>query len=129
MRVDGRKPNELRETRTAAINAGYVALGIALQKLIRAEKIPTETIIEPVGAVSVGVVNGIPLFDLCYEENHRAEVDANIVMNASGQFIEVQTSAESNTFSRSTLDELLNLACLGIGQLLSIQKNILDKVF
>jgi ribonuclease PH len=115
-------------TRTAAITGGYAALEIALRKLVQSEQIPVEALRNSVAAVSVGVVNGIPMLDLCYEEDSRAEVDANIVMNSLGHFIEVQTTAESEPFTRSTLDKLLNLAYQGIGNLLAMQKAVLDEI-
>lgn len=115
-------------TRTAAITGGYAALEIALRKLVQSEQIPAEALRNSVAAVSVGVVNGMPMLDLCYEEDSRAEVDANIVMNSLGHFIEVQTTAESEPFTRSTLDKLLNLAYQGIGNLLAMQRAVLDEI-
>jgi ribonuclease PH len=115
-------------TRTAAITGGYVALALALQNLARDGIIPADALKNSVAAISVGVLDGLPLLDLCYEEDSRAEVDANIVMNSSGQFIEVQATAESQPIPRSTLDDLLNLAYKGIGELLSIQREVLEKV-
>ena len=76
-------------------------------------------------AVSVGVVDGMAMLDLCYEEDSTAEVDFNVVMSGKSQFIEVQGTAERETFSRSNLDELLNLAQLGIGKLISIQEEVI----
>jgi ribonuclease PH len=112
-------------TRTAAITGGYVALVIALRRLIEAGKIPAGTIKSPIAAVSAGIVSGIPVLDLCYEEDSTAEVDVNIVMNAHGEFIEVQGTAEGNPFPRLALDQLINLAEGGIRQLLEIQQKIL----
>jgi ribonuclease PH len=113
-------------TRTAAITGGYVALAIALQRLIRAQEIPSDTLLSRVAAVSAGIVDGAPLLDLCYDEDSRAQADANIVMNAEAHFIEVQGAAEGKPFSRSMLYELLDLAEQGIEQLLSIQGAVLD---
>lgn len=112
-------------TRSAAITGGYVALAIALQKLIQGGLLPPEVLKTAVAAVSVGVMGGQPMLDLCYEEDSIAEVDVNVVMNAAGEFIEVQGTAEGTPFSRATLDELLNLAQAGIGQLLTIQRAVL----
>jgi ribonuclease PH len=112
-------------TRTAAITGGYVALAVALHKLIQVDQIPASTLISPVAAISVGVVDGEPLLDLCYEEDRIAQVDANVVMNGRGEFIEVQSTAERATFSRRTLDRLLDLAENGILQLLEIQRTTL----
>jgi ribonuclease PH len=114
-------------TRTAAITGGYVALALALKKLIAQELIPADTIISPVAAISVGVVEQQPLLDLCYEEDSRAQTDANIIMNAKGEFIEIQSTAESKPFSRSILDTLLDLASRGIEQILPLQKSALEE--
>ncbi len=112
-------------TRTAAITGGYVALAIALRKLIEAKVIPPETLRSPVAAVSVGVVDGEPMLDLCYEEDSAAQVDVNVVMNARLEFIEVQGTAEAKPFDRHILDSLLDLASAGIEQLLDFQKDTL----
>jgi ribonuclease PH len=114
-------------TRTAAITGGYVALAIALRKLIEAGKAPPDTLKSPVAAVSAGVVAGRPLLDLCYEEDSTAEVDVNIVMNAEGKFIEVQGTAEGDPFPRLALHHLLDLAEGGIRTLLAIQQQILTQ--
>jgi len=112
-------------TRTASITGGYVALALALGKLVEAGELSHGVLAAPVAAVSVGVVGGQPLMDLCYEEDSEAEVDLNVVMNAEGAFIEVQGTAERGVFPRSTLDELLDLAQKGIGELLEIQRKAL----
>jgi ribonuclease PH len=112
-------------TRTAAITGSYVALALALGKLIRAGVIPSHVLKTAVAAVSVGVVDGEPLLDLCYEEDHRADVDFNVVMTTEGQFVEVQGTAEGATFERATMNRLLDLAVEGIDQLLQIQQTIL----
>lgn len=112
-------------TRTAAITGGYVSLVLALQKLIAAGEIPLEVMAKPVAAISVGILQGEPLLDLCYAEDSAAEVDFNVVMNAAGEFIEVQGTAEGATFSRQMLESMLDLACKGIKELLLIQKTIL----
>jgi ribonuclease PH len=115
-------------TRTAAITGSYVALAIALGKLVRAGEIPPDTLYSSIAAVSVGVLNGLPHLDLCYEEDSVAEVDVNVVMNAYGEFIEVQGTAERAPFSRSMFDELLKLAYKGIGELLAIQRRTLAAI-
>jgi len=109
-------------TRTAAITGGYVALRLALQKLVDAGTITEDIFLPPVAAISVGIVNGRPLLDLCYQEDSDAEVDVNVVMNAAGEFIEVQGTAEGVPFSRDRLDELLDLASAGIKHLIEVQK-------
>jgi ribonuclease PH len=113
-------------TRTASITGGYVALALALGKLVETGELSAEVFAAPVAAVSAGVVAGQPLLDLCYEEDSQAEVDLNVVMNAEGAFIEVQGTAERGAFPRPTLDQLLDLAQKGIGELLEIQRAVLE---
>jgi len=112
-------------TRTAAITGGYVALALAVNKLIEEGALRRDVWRAPVAAVSVGVVQGETRLDLCYQEDSRAEVDCNVVMNARGQYIEVQGTAEGQPFARPTLDNLLNLADKGIKELLAAQKTAL----
>jgi len=112
-------------TRTAAITGGYVALALALQKLVAAGKLSADVFAAPVAAISVGVVAGQPLLDLCYAEDSTADVDLNVVMNANGEFIEIQGTAEGGAFPRATLNQLLDLAHKGIGDLLKIQRETL----
>jgi ribonuclease PH len=108
-------------TRTAAVTGGYVALVLALRKLIAGGYAPLTMLLAPVAAVSVGVVEGEPLLDLCYDEDLRADTDMNVVMNREGRFIEVQGTAERRPFDRATLNRLLDLAAGGIGELLRVQ--------
>ncbi len=112
-------------TRTAAVTGGYVALALALTPLVQAGAVHRNVWRAPVAAISVGVVNGQPLLDLCYQEDSRAEVDINVVMNARGHYIEVQGTAEGQPFERALLDGLLDLAEGGIAQLLPVQKQAL----
>jgi len=114
-------------TRTAAITGGYVALRLALQKLIDQGQIPAGTIQESIVAVSVGLVGGRALLDLCYDEDSAAEVDVNVVMNARGEYVEVQGTAEGALFSRPALKELLELASKGIDELLEVQDSVLGE--
>ncbi len=109
-------------TRTAAITGGYVALALALRRLVEEGEISARVFKPAVAAVSVGVVDGIPMLDLAYDEDVRAEVDMNVVMSAVGDFVEVQGTAEGGTFSRATLDTLLDLAWKGIQELLKVQQ-------
>jgi ribonuclease PH len=113
-------------TRTAAITGGYVALVIALSKYIKSNQISEQIFKTEIAAVSVGMVNGIHLLDLCYQEDVDAEVDLNVVMNSLGEFVEVQGTGENTTFSRQSLDKMLNLAYKGIGQIIEVQKQIVD---
>ena len=112
-------------TRTASVTGGYVALALAIRKLSQAGQINGNVLLPAVAAVSVGVVDGEPLLDLCYAEDVRAEMDMNVVMNRSGQFIEVQGTAEGRPFDRAMLDRLLDLATGGIGDLLRVQADAL----
>jgi ribonuclease PH len=108
-------------TRTASITGGYVALALAIRKLATANLVAENTIRPAVAAVSVGVVAGVPMLDLCYEEDSAAEVDFNVVMTGEDAFVEVQGTAEREPFSQATLDELLRLARKGIGELFAKQ--------
>jgi len=112
-------------TRTAAVTGGYVALVLALNELIRSGAIHRSVWRSPVAGVSVGVVRREPLLDLSYREDSRAEVDLNVVMNARGQYIEVQGAAEGQPFERRTMNGLLDLADDGIKQLLAMQRKTL----
>jgi ribonuclease PH len=114
-------------TRTAAITGGYVALVLALKRLAQAGIIPPDTLKTGVAAVSAGIVDGEPALDLCYQEDSSAQVDMNVVMNAEGEFIEIQGAAEGKPFKRQQFNELLDLASQGIRQLLSLQQEILSK--
>lgn len=115
-------------TRTAAITGAYIAVGEAIKKLeadgVRFGRSPLR---DPVAAVSVGLLGGHPHIDLCYEEDVRAEVDMNVVMNFAGKFIEVQGTGEHGVFSRDDLAKLLDLAERGARQLFEIQKQALTK--
>ena len=114
-------------TRTAAITGGYVALSLAVNKLIQDGLVRRDVWRPAVAAVSVGVVQGESMLDLCYQEDSRAEVDCNVVLNARGQFIEVQGTAEGHAFRRHEFDALLNLAVAGIGELCALQaQSLLD---
>jgi ribonuclease PH len=112
-------------TRTASITAGYVALALALRSLHERGKVPDDLLTESVAAVSVGMVGGEALLDLCYEEDAGAEVDFNVVMTGSGALVEVQGTAEGAPFSRRDLDALLDLATAGIEQLTKFQAEAL----
>ena len=105
-----------------------MALAIGLQRLIRTGLVSQDVLRAPVAAVSVGVVKGQPMLDLNYSEDSQAEVDANIVMNGRGEFIEIQSSAERNPFDRTVFEQLLGLAYQGIGDLLSMQSRLLSEL-
>jgi ribonuclease PH len=112
-------------TRTAAMTGAYVALSLAMQRLLVEGKLAEDPVLHAVAAVSVGIVNGQPLLDLCYTEDVAATVDMNLVMNSAGEFIEVQGSGEEATFSENQLNDLLALGKAGIHELLSLQQTAL----
>jgi len=112
-------------TRVAAITGAYVALSRAMQNLLAEGKLTEDPILHAVAAVSVGIVNGQPLLDLCYTEDVAAAVDMNLVMNSAGEFIEVQGTGEEATFSEKQLNDLLALGKAGIRELLSTQQTAL----
>ncbi len=112
-------------TRTASITGAYVALCDAVAWAMREGKLAQSPIREAVAAVSVGVVAGRRLLDLCYAEDAEAGVDFNVAMTAGGRFVEVQGTGETATFSRKDLDGMLALAARGIRQLLAAQDRAL----
>ena len=114
-------------TRTASITGGYVAMQLAIDSLKKEELLIDEPVREEVAAISVGIVDGIPLLDLCYEEDITAEVDMNIVMTGSGEFVEIQGTAEEKPFSKSLLRKLESLAESGIKELVTHQRIVLGR--
>jgi ribonuclease PH len=112
-------------TRTASICGAYVALHDACTRLVQAGTIRTHPLTDSVAAVSVGIIDGVPMLDLPYVEDSRAEVDMNVVMTGAGRFVEVQGTAEGLAFSRSELDTLLGLAEGGIKELTGMQSAVL----
>jgi ribonuclease PH len=108
-------------TRCASITGAYVALNLALARLVAGESLPAVPLTQSVAAVSCGVVGGVPLLDLDYSEDSTAEVDANVVMTGDGGLVEVQATAERTPLSRASLDELLALAAAGIEELRAAQ--------
>jgi len=111
-------------TRTAAITGCFVALKMAVEKLIKQGSLTEDPILDYVAAVSVGVVNETPMLDLCYVEDSAAEVDMNVVMTGSGKFVEVQGTAESEPFTDKELSALLVHAKKGIAELIRDQKKL-----
>jgi ribonuclease PH len=109
-------------TRCASITGGWVALRLAVKKLMKAGDIITDPMVDHVAAVSCGMYAGQPVLDLDYPEDSEAGVDGNFVLTGSGRLIEVQMSAEGATFSRSEMTELLDLADKGMAQLVAAQK-------
>ncbi len=114
-------------TRTAAITGAYVAFALASQHLLKIGKIQRSLWTDQVAAISVGIVDGVPLLDLKYDEDSRAEVDMNVVCTGDGRFIELQGTAEREPFSRAQMDELVALGSRGIEALIQIQKAALTQ--
>jgi ribonuclease PH len=112
-------------TRCASITGGYLALALAVRGLVERGAIPAEVLTDTVSAVSVGMVGGMAVLDLSYEEDASAEVDCNVVTTGSGRLVEVQGTAEGEPFARSELDALLDLAESGTKQLTQIQRDVL----
>ncbi len=114
-------------TRTASICGSYVALHDAFSRMQQSGALSAMPLTDSVAAVSVGIVDGVPMLDLPYAEDVRADVDMNVVMTGSGRFVEVQGTAEGLAFSRSELDELLALAEAGIARLSEAQRAVLSE--
>jgi ribonuclease PH len=112
-------------TRTAAITGAYVALRLAVRKLLTSGKLPQDPMLPAVAAVSVGIVNSQAFLDLCYTEDASASVDLNVVMNAGGEFIELQGTGEEATFTDAQLAAMLAIGRTGIRQLLQAQQQAL----
>ncbi len=112
-------------TRTAAITGAYVALAIALGTLVKFKVIPRTPIIDSVAATSVGMVAGIPMLDLAYEEDSRADVDMNVVLTGAGKFVELQATAEHTPFEDEQLALMIDLARGGVAHLRALQNDIL----
>ena len=113
-------------TRTASVTGAFVAMGLALKRMLECGAIKKNPIRDYVAAISTGIVGGEALTDLCYEEDSRAEVDMNVVMTGAGRFVEVQSTAEQTPFDDESMATLLRLARTAIGQLVEIQKGILQ---
>ena len=113
-------------TRTASITGGFVALSLAIDHMLKSQKIKQNPIHGHVASVSVGIFNGVPVLDLDYAEDSRAETDMNVVMNEAGAFIEVQGTAEGHAFRKDELNAMLELAEHGINQLLEKQQQALN---
>jgi ribonuclease PH len=112
-------------TRTAAITGGYVALALAMRRLVEAGMVSADALVTEVAAISLGLVDDQLLLDLCYEEDSAASADFNLVMTGDGRFVEVQGTAEGAPYDRKALAAVLDLAGEGIGRLLKIQRQVL----
>lgn len=113
-------------TRTASITGSYVALYDAVRWLQNRELVDSSLIKDSVAAISVGIIDGTPMLDLCYAEDSNADVDMNIVMTGSGAMVEIQGTAEQNPFTTDQLNTMLDLGRQGIEQLVAMQKQVLE---
>jgi ribonuclease PH len=114
-------------TRTAAITGAYVALAIAINRMLKFGTLKKNPLLDHVAAISVGIVKGAPLLDLCYEEDSTAEVDMNIVLTGGGQFIELQATAEKQSFGDEHLAKMLALGRAGVTELIAMQKDAMAR--
>lgn len=114
-------------TRTASITGGYIALALAIQKLMKNGILKANPLKGKCAAISVGIVNGKPILDLCYREDVKADVDMNVVMMDNNKFIEIQGTGEESVFSHNQLQEMLSLAQKGINELFENQEKTLTK--
>lgn len=115
-------------TRTASITGAFISLAYALSSLIIAGKLDKPVLLDTVAAVSVGIVEGVPLLDLCYVEDSSADVDMNVIMTGDLKLVEIQGTAEGNSFDRQELDRLLDLAEKGIGEIVAVQSRLVDSL-
>ena len=113
-------------TRTAAITGAFVAAQDAVHRLLAEGKLSANPILHPVAAISVGIVNGVPVLDLNYVEDSACDTDMNVVMTGAGHYVEVQGTAEGAAFSREEMNQLLMLAEKGINELIALQKAVLS---
>jgi ribonuclease PH len=111
-------------TRTASITGAFVALAMAIQQLMEFRVLRSSPLRDYLAATSVGLVAGVPMLDLCYEEDSQADVDMNVAMTGSGQFVEVQATAEHRPFDDAQMTSLLALARSGIAELIEVQRKV-----
>src|ERR1035441_3960390 len=111
-------------TRTASITGAFVALALAMRRMVEFRVLKSIPLRDYVAATSVGIVGGVPMLDLCYEEDSRADVDMNVVMTGAGKFVEVQATAEHAAFDDAQMASLIELARAGIARLIEIQKKV-----
>ncbi len=116
-------------TRTASITGAFVALAMALERMVASGMLKSVPLTDSVAATSVGLIGGAPMLDLCYEEDARAEVDMNVVMTGAGRFVELQATAEGRAFDDAELRKLLALAQAGVGHLTTQQRELLPASF
>ncbi len=113
-------------TRTAAITGAYVALAIAINTLVSYKALAKSPLLDSVAATSVGLVGGVPLLDLAYQEDSRADVDMNVVMTGSNKFVEVQATAEQTPFDDTQMDEMIRLARHGLTSIRELQQSAIS---
>lgn len=113
-------------TRVASITGAYVALALAVRQMLQFKMIQKSPLTGAVAAISVGMLNGSAILDLCYEEDSRAEVDANVVMTDAGRFVEFQATAEHKSFDDEQMDDMRALAREGIRGLIGMQKRVIE---
>ncbi|HLK62949.1 MAG TPA: ribonuclease PH [Bryobacteraceae bacterium] len=111
-------------TRTASVTGAFVAMTLAFRQLVRYGALKTMPVRDFIGATSVGLVGGVPMLDLCYDEDSQADVDMNVVMTGGGRFVEVQATAEHGAFDDEQMAHLVALARVGIAQLIEVQKKV-----
>lgn len=116
-------------TRTTSITGGYIALAMAIERMVRNGVLEENPLKSKIAAISVGIVGGTPMLDLKYSEDSAAEVDMNVIMNDRGEFVEVQGTGEEATYTRAELNTLLDLAEKGINDLFEIQNKNLEEEF
>ncbi|MEJ6466160.1 ribonuclease PH [Fusobacterium ulcerans] len=114
-------------TRTTSISGGFIALALAVKKLMKERVLSVNPIASNVAAISVGIVRGTPMLDLMYTEDSAAEVDMNVVMNGKGEFVEVQGTGEEATYTRKELNELIDLAEVGIKEIIRLQNEVIGE--
>lgn len=114
-------------TRTTSISGGFIALALAVKKLMKDRVLNVNPIVSNVAAISVGIVRGTPMLDLMYTEDSAAEVDMNVVMNGKGKFVEVQGTGEEATYTRKELNELIDLAEVGIKEIIRLQNEVIGE--
>ncbi len=113
-------------TRVASITGAYVALALAVKQMLRYKATSKSPLTGAVAAISVGILAGEAILDLCYEEDSRADVDANVVMTDTGRFVEFQATAEHKTFDDGQMNQMTHLAKAGVAELLELQKAAID---
>lgn len=113
-------------TRCASITGSYVALALAIRKLVEQKRIREDPLLGQIAAISAGVVKGVPMLDLDYSEDSAADVDFNVVMTDANAFVEIQGTAEGAAFSPATLQEILSLSSIGLAQLFEAQRSALQ---